>query len=344
MSNCKVTNRTPTKSFERSECDNESENTTNCSEAGTEQDNANDTTGSNVNTKNFEESVNEDPNLVQKMDITKSSTNSEPGQVNLTVLSIPNATENVVNTKNVMDIDETTEKADAVNTDNALENDDWEQTRDRSKAVTDTDSTNEKEHDKNSPQLMESKTPTCDNQKKLRDALDGLLLLSSGKETMDEFAVSQDENDTIEFNQEIDMEDMMTALHIDSNNRKDDPNKDHTNKGSEQSTRSNKGRNRTSLSGSNTRPSPRSEPNVSVNTNNTSNSKSSQLNSAKGQIKIRSVTLKRYKEQTRNYYCSICNDNAPYKGLQALNIHHRESHDPVRCGVCNKWCSTPESL
>ena len=48
------------------------------------------------------------------------------------------------------------------------------------------------------------------NPNKLRDAVDGLLLLSSGEETMDELALSQDENDTIEFDQELDMENMMT--------------------------------------------------------------------------------------------------------------------------------------
>ena len=66
--------------------------------------------------------------------------------------------------------------------------------------------------------------------------------------------------------------------------------------------------------------------------------------SPKGHIKIRSVSLKRHKEVLRNYYCNNCNDNIPYKGLQALNNHHRAQHNPVQCQVCSKWCSTPESL
>ena len=163
------------------------------------------------------------------------------------------------------------------------------------------------------------------NPSKVRDAADGLLLLSSGEETMDELALSQDENDTIEFNEELDMENMMTALHIDKQTVGPAPDNNNIP----------------------TLPAVRTHGIAS--TSNTANKTvpsrvQSQSTPPKGQIKIRNISLKKHKEPSRNYYCNTCNDNIPYKGLQALNNHHREKHNPVQCGVCNKWCSTPESL
>ena len=170
-----------------------------------------------------------------------------------------------------------------------------------------------------------------DNSRRERDAVDGLLLLSSGEETMDELALSQDEGDTIEFNEELDMENMMTALHIDNQNAE----KTLANTDSETSSLSVKHRDNTGYMNNSIR---------TVKNNNIQNRTAAQSTSSRGHVKIRSVTLKRHKEPTRKYYCSLCNDNAPYKGLQALNIHHRDNHNPVQCKVCNKWCSTPESL
>ena len=332
--------------------DNKTENPANHVDVGTEPD----TIGCSVNTKNIEEL----PNVVQEKDSARNHIDIEPGQMASTDPSAQNSTESVVNTLNVGNIDENTEQTDAVNTENEPDGDICVLTRNPEGADTDTvtNLSNKKERDENHSELPESETAMRDNMhntnesqsspspnsKKLRDAVDGLLLLSSGEETMDELALSQDEDDTVEFNQELDMEDMMTALHIDSTNKKEDANKEQSYKNSEQSTESTKGRNRTSPTRSSNKPTPMEQPNVSVNTNNIIDNSSSQSNSGRGQIKIRSITLKRHKGQSRNYYCSNCNDNVPHKGLQALNIHHRESHDPVQCGVCNKWCSTPESL
>ena len=47
-----------------------------------------------------------------------------------------------------------------------------------------------------------------------RDAVDGLLLLSGGEDTMDELECTHDKTDNIDFCEEIDMETLMTALHI----------------------------------------------------------------------------------------------------------------------------------
>ena len=262
-----------------------------------------------------------------------------------------NSTDSAVNTINTKGKE--SETSTPVNT----ENEDRESNRDL-KGDSDTEGnkstlsiTNKKDTETNDcdapPNLMESvteptttcakepSTTTCNdtttetNPRKLRDAVDGLLLLSSGEETMDELALSQDEDDTIEFNEELDMENMMTALHLDKHN------------GEPASTNSDSPTLSTALENSSGSTGKSSR---SVNNKNAQNRTPAQSTSSKGQIKIRNISLKRRKEPSRNYYCSTCDDNIPYKGLQALNIHHRENHNPVQCGVCSKWCSTPESL
>ena len=170
---------------------------------------------------------------------------------------------------------------------------------------------------------------------KVMDAVDGLLLLSGSEDTLDGFE-SQCENQ-IKFTQEVDMETLMTALHILSPNENTDYTEPTTSKNVKQN--------------STIRQATHQQNPTSAHLRNTGTPKIQQKTvttmpptSPKGRIKIRNVTLKRHKDNAQNYYCQLCNDNVPYKGVHALNDHHRNQHTPVQCGVCNKWCSTPENL
>ena len=147
-----------------------------------------------------------------------------------------------------------------------------------------------------------------------KDAIDGLQPLSGSESTLDGFDVNNRDNQ-IKFSQEVDMEMLMTALHIKSqsdsleNNQlthKDKPSRKPQSK--HKPTTPNRTKSRPNTSQGQTQaplPVPTQTP-----------------TSPRGQIKIRSITLKRHKENSHNYYCSTCNDNMPYKGVQALNNHH----------------------
>ena len=162
------------------------------------------------------------------------------------------------------------------------------------------------------------------------DALDVLDPLS-GSDMVDGLEPTNLDNQ-IEFSHDVDMETLMTALHIEDESHNKHPSK--------------------------TKPKPKLTIGKKPSHNNMnslpkqpterpSSSRSSSTTPAampRGQIKIRDVTLKRHKESSRNYYCALCNDNIPYKGVQALNNHHQATHNPVQCRVCSKWCSTPENL
>ena len=187
------------------------------------------------------------------------------------------------------------------------------------------------------PQPNAEKTPPT-SPNKLLDAVDGLLLLSGSEDTMDGLESQYDNDNQIEFTQEVDMETLITALHIESANENSDH--AHTSKttrpkdSTEPSTRQRKSNSDKLQSTVNT---PKTQQKDMTTTTTTPTS-------PKGNIRIRNVTFKRHKNNARNYYCQQCNDNVPYKGVHALNEHHRTKHNPVQCNVCNKWCSTPENL
>ena len=170
---------------------------------------------------------------------------------------------------------------------------------------------------------------------KILDAVDGLLLLSGSEDTMDGFESQGDSQ--IEFTQEVDMETLMTALHIESANEDTNHTQSNTSKNRECNPSNKKSTRRSSTckKATTTNDIPKTQQKDVTTTPPTS---------PRGRIKIRNVTLKRHKENARNYYCQLCNDNVPYKGVHALNEHHRTEHNPVQCGVCSKWCSTPENL
>ena len=128
------------------------------------------------------------------------------------------------------------------------------------------------------------------------------------------------------------MEVLMTALHIDSNHSTEKEQTDTNTKNKKQKERlpKEKPKNRTSMT----------KQILSKGVQQPNETPSS----PKGKLKVKRVTLKRHKESSRNYYCSLCDDNTPYKGVHKLNEHHRKMHNPVQCGVCSKWCTTPENL
>ena len=87
-------------------------------------------------------------------------------------------------------------------------------------AETEFDSTNtDIEPPVNTENNKETRSKTDPANYREKDAIDALLLLSRSEDTMDEFELTKDntqQDNQIEFNQEVDMESLMTALHIDS--------------------------------------------------------------------------------------------------------------------------------
>ena len=155
-----------------------------------------------------------------------------------------------------------------------------------------------------------------------KDAVDALLLLSSAEDTMDEFKLTKDnteQDNQIEFSQDVDMEGLMTALHIDSTSTNNAVPKPRNMSLTDKSKSKPK------------RPARVQQPNETP-------------GSPRGQLRVKRVTLKCHREPSRKYYCSLCNDNNPYKGVHKLNEHHKNMHNPVQCDVCLKWCTTPENL
>ena len=151
---------------------------------------------------------------------------------------------------------------------------------------------------------------------------------------MDEFELTKDntrQDNQIEFSHDLDMECLMTALHIDSApNNEAQPDTSTMTSASKQAS--------AKLTPKNTPPKPRQRQTAGVRQTNETPT------SPKGHLKVKRVTLRHHKGTNRNYYCALCEDNVPYKGVHELNEHHKDMHNPVQCNICLKWCTTPENL
>ena len=62
----------------------------------------------------------------------------------------------------------------------------------------------------------------------------------------------------------------------------------------------------------------------------------------KGSLKTKTYVLKKKLDTKRSFKCSEC--NVTKSTVQELNNHHRRSHNPQMCGICNRTFALASSL